>query len=156
MSAKEDEWGDMIMPGVYMISRSNKTISSSLQLSSNTDGVSDFEYLHNDIEKMQFDITQLVDSNKEIQSYLNNIGSDKDISSYSEDEPKFTCHEDDINIFINALKENDLIIKRKQRELIHLKEILNGLRCGCAHHDSSMQQRSHSAESVTPNDRITL
>ncbi|CCW63610.1 unnamed protein product [Phytomonas sp. EM1] len=144
------------MPGVYMISRTSQNIRNYLKPSSSHDRVIDFEQLHKDVEKLQLDIEQLVNSNKEILTYINTIGGDKDVLSCIEGEPSYTCPEDDVDIFIDALKENDLVIRKKQRELDHLRKIMNGLRCGCAHHALFEDQRAQHTESVTPIDHIIL
>lgn len=147
MSHSTEDWGDMVLPGVYMIQRTPNanTLSTIVQ----SDGTLNLELLHLEIDEVEKHIEMLRKSNVEIAAYLkdkreNAVEEDNDgggMSSMVAHSSGETETEDDDAVFREALEENVLVIAKKEHELALLKELIKGQRCGCcsshAHHEST-------------------
>ncbi|CAG9576848.1 conserved hypothetical protein [Leishmania major strain Friedlin] len=145
MSQSNHDWGDMVLPGVYMIHRSTGS-----RMTSGTvppDRAVNLELVHLEIEETEDYIELLQKSNNEIAAYL----KEQRESRSAEEEGGVAAsmielsdggveEEDDDAVFREALEENGLVIARKKRELEQLRALISGQRCGCScahtqHHD---------------------
>lgn len=159
MSGSDGGWGDMIIPGVYMIQRTPKAniLSTIVQ----PDGTLNLELLHLEIDELQRHIELLRKSNVEIAAYLKekreNGEEDEEGGGMSTTvalSSGATEEEDDDAVFLEALEENVLVITNKERELEQLRELIKGQRCGCggAHshqHGAEPDQAAPSPTGIT-------
>lgn len=147
MTQANEEWGDMVIPGVYMIQRAPTT--SSLSTVIQTDGSINLELLHLEIDELEKHIELLRKSNIEIAAYLRekreNGEEDEEgggMSSMAACASGAVEMEDDDAVFREALEENVLVIAKKEMDLAQLRELVKGQRCGCgsAHsHQNAVQ-----------------
>lgn len=144
MSAQGEDWGDMVMPGVHMIRRT-MTVSQTQKIL-NPDGKLNLQLIHLKMEELARDIKRLTKSNVEIVYYLSHKDEYKD--SGADDDDGGDCsmaammattndkieEEDDDEIFIEALQENESVIKGKEAELELLGALIDSQKCGCSAH----------------------
>ncbi|KAG5475469.1 hypothetical protein LSCM1_03589 [Leishmania martiniquensis] len=137
MSRGDDEWGDMVLPGVYMIRRCSSTgvTSGAVQ----PDKMVNLELLHLEIEDMERHIELLQKSNREIVAYLKEKGESRSAQeegggsgSLIEFSNGGLAEEDEDEVFLEAMEENTLVIERKKKELESLRMLIGGQRCGCS------------------------
>ncbi|CAC9500772.1 conserved hypothetical protein [Leishmania infantum JPCM5] len=137
MSQSNDDWGDMVLPGVYMIQRSTGSGMTSGTVP--PDKAVNLELIHLEIEETEEYIELLQRSNNEIAAYL----KDQRESRFAEEEGGVGTsmielsdggleEEDDDAVFREALEENALVIARKKKELEQLRALISEQRCGCS------------------------
>lgn len=136
------EWGEMMMPGVYMIRRHVGITEPGVDAGAN-DPLLRPDTVHNDIKEVEKLIKKLKESNEEITKYLEEEMS-KGVSSG--DSKNTTSSErhlatvdgevcDELEEFRAAMAENEQIISRKEEELTYLRKLLDLQRCGKALHE---------------------
>lgn len=138
MSGNNADWGDMVLPGVYMIQRTAKSALTTETVQA--DGTVNLELVHLEIEEAEKHIELLDKSNREIALYLKEKreGScdgegDAGVTSMAALADGGVEEEEDDAVFREALEENVLVIARKKREVELLRALLGGQRCGCSH-----------------------
>lgn len=147
MSAQSSDWGDMVLPGVYMIRRGVHT--SRLQQILSSDGHLNLELVHLEVEELTRDIERLTRSNEEIVYYLSHkeeykggdtsedASQDCSMAAMLATSAGETVEEDDDEVFRDAIQENESVIKRKEAELALLYKLIANQKCGCHAHKSA-------------------
>ncbi|RHW74038.1 uncharacterized protein TEOVI_000682700 [Trypanosoma equiperdum] len=126
-----DGWGEMVLPGVFMLRRSAALPRKLIGPVSDGDKMEIIAYKIEEIEKY---IQKLKESNANINEFLNDEGrnsgtrhqtlSSNDISTLNAD--------GDDRVLLEALAENAALISSKTRELEELKALLQNNCCACA------------------------
>ncbi|GET89889.1 hypothetical protein, conserved [Leishmania tarentolae] len=136
MSQDNDDWGDMVLPGVYMIQRS--ICSGTITGPVTPEKMVNLELVHLEINETEKYIELLQKSNNEIAAYLKERRESRSAeeegggaASMMELSDGGVEEEDDDVVFREALEENALVIARKKRELEQLRTLISGQRCGC-------------------------
>lgn len=136
MSQVSEDWGSMVIPGVYMIQRAPS--ASSLSTIMQPDGTLNLELLHLEIDEMEKHIELLRKSNIEIAAYLRETRENGEEAEEGGGMASMVAcssgaveSEDDDAVFREALDENVLVIAKKEMELEQLKALIAGQRCGC-------------------------
>ncbi|EKF26596.1 hypothetical protein MOQ_009705 [Trypanosoma cruzi marinkellei] len=132
----ENDWGEMVLPGVYMLRGS--TASSRGKIFGLDASKPQLELILNEIDVMERHVKKLKESNGEIKEYLKNRGDS--IMESTNTIPTSgaviaVSDTEDINdVLAEALVENEAIISRKERELNELRQLIQSNRCACSYH----------------------
>eukprot|EP00796_Vickermania_ingenoplastis_P001914 gene1914-1159_t len=130
-----DNWGEMVMPGVFMI-RGNIVSNDPLSRTTESTAYSHPELIHHDIKQLEAIVTKLKESNLEIASYLSDStrekgqNDDRRLASTSGE----VCDSDEE--FREAMKENEHVIREKENEIKRLHELIQVQHCGTDLHQN--------------------
>ncbi|CAJ1029359.1 hypothetical protein Q4I30_005178 [Leishmania utingensis] len=149
MSQGNEDWGDMVLPGVYMIQRSTGAGMTSGTV--RPDKTVNLELVHLQIDETKKYVELLEKSNKDIATYLKEQRESRSTEEGGGGAGSMIAlsgdmeEEDNDSVFREALEENELVIARKKRELEQLRALIGGQRCGC----SCTHTQHHDPQSIT-------
>ncbi|PWU99544.1 hypothetical protein C4B63_9g200 [Trypanosoma cruzi] len=139
----KNEWGEMVLPGVYML-RGSTTSSRGRTFDLDASKLQ-LELILNEIEVMERHMKKLKESNNEIKEYLKNRGDSimesTNTISTSGAVAAVSDTEDINDVLAEALVENETIISRKEMELNELKQLIQSNRCACSYHSIEEKMR---------------
>lgn len=121
-----EEWGKMVMPGVYMIPRG--PLLSSEVVESDEYYLSHPDLIHHDIQELEGLVAKLRSSNQEIEDYLSDLNREKSEGPRMLSVDERACDDDDM--FLEAIVENKRIIGEKEIELRRLRNLIVLQSCG--------------------------
>ncbi|KAG5476002.1 hypothetical protein CUR178_03717 [Leishmania enriettii] len=160
MSQGNDDWGDMVLPGVYMIRRCSGTGTTGGMVQSGK--TANLELVHLEIDEMEKHIELLQKSNREIAAYLKEKQESRSAQEEGEGSGSMVAlsdggvgEEGDDEAFREAMEENILVVARKKKELEHLRALIGGQRCGCLC-THTQDQDPQSTAALSDQARITL
>lgn len=134
----KSEWGDEVMPGVFM----NRSRSSEATLlAALSDGQHDqqhFQRIHEDIDETYRLIGRLRHSNEYMIQYLEEDGKEEDPAEKE--------------VVREAIKENEVLVKEKEKELRMMMALVANHRCAHRHN----HLRSEEEVCVVPSPRDAM
>ncbi|KEG10405.1 hypothetical protein DQ04_03751080 [Trypanosoma grayi] len=135
----EDDWGEMVLPGVFMLRR--KTAPLEKRIVGLSAGSTQFEILLHEIEVIETHIDKLKKSNAEIREYLKEAECRKEnlaISCTSGGDISVCEPENDDGVFEDAIAENEALISCKEKELAELSRLIQSNRCACSYNSGKI------------------
>ena len=150
------DWGEEVMGGVFMMRRSQIEHQAQLSRMAEAAGVAveyNFEKIYSEIQETQDLVRRLEASNRQMKEYLAEEGHDSSDAHACDGE---LVERGDDSEVVDAIAENELIIKQKKKELMELLSLVSMHKCGHDHgeHDAhgSFKQDDDAEDSDSDND----
>lgn len=142
----EDAWGEMVIPGVYMIKR--QRVFTEISGDSDDKAYTNPELLHHDLKELEKLVQKLKESNCEIAAYLSDPNREREdegrrLASLSGE----ACDEDEE--FRAAIAENEQIIREKEKEIKRLQALISLQHCGANLYEAPKNPDSHAVAPVS-------
>lgn len=147
-----DNWGEMVIPGVFMIQR-NKIVPTEPSLTKEANPYTNPELIHGEIKELEALVRKLKESNTEIMNYLADQSRDRGTDERRlVDVDGQACDEDEE--FRAAMIENEHIIREKEVEIKRLEKLIELQHCGKSLHDNPILNHNGNDQTDQPEEEI--